>query len=248
MESVSSSQCARMRLPPHEEHNARSPATSARQSRQSALIRKIVPSQIRSREHPESFRPCPRIVRLRRAPHNPALPCRVRLRAMILRSLMRVWLMDYSLGCGHPFPPRQSLGIRGEMITLYELVGAEGRSFSPNVWRTRMALAHKNLPYEAVPLRYSDIASILDGKQKTVPVISDSGRIVADSWAIANYLEDNYTRLPSLFGGTAGRDLTLFVQSWTADSLHRGVIDLVLFDVFSQLHESDKAYFRSPRE
>jgi glutathione S-transferase len=72
-----------------------------------------------------------------------------------------------------------------DMITLYELVGAEGRSFSPNVWRTRMALAHKNLPCQTVPLRFSDIATILDGKQKTVPVISDSGRIVADSWAIA---------------------------------------------------------------
>ncbi|HYK81037.1 MAG TPA: glutathione S-transferase family protein [Micropepsaceae bacterium] len=134
------------------------------------------------------------------------------------------------------------------MITLYELVGAEGRSFSPNVWRTRMALAHKNLPYETVPLRFSDIATILDGKQKTVPVISDSGRIVADSWAIANYLEDSYPRLPSLFGGGAGRALTLFVQSWTADSLHRGVIDLVLLDIYSQLHEADKAYFRSSRE
>ena len=94
------------------------------------------------------------------------------------------------------------------MITLYELVGAEGRSFSPYCWRTRMALAHKNLPYGTAPLRYSDIASILDGKQKTVPVIDDSGRIVGDSWAIANYLEDNYPRLPSLFGGAAGRDLT----------------------------------------
>ena len=135
-----------------------------------------------------------------------------------------------------------------EMIALYELAGAEGRSFSPNVWRTRMALAHKNLPCETVPVRFSQIASILDGKQKTVPVISDSGRIVADSWAIANYLEDNYPRLPSLFGGGPGRDLTLFVQSWTADSLHRGVIDLILFDIYLQLHESDKAYFRSTRE
>jgi len=129
------------------------------------------------------------------------------------------------------------------MITLYELVGAEGRSFSPNVWRSRMALAHKNLPCETVPVRFSEIASILDGKQKTVPVINDSGKIVADSWAIANY-----PRLPSLFGGGAGRDLTLFVQSWTADSLHRGVIDLVLLDIYSQLHESDKPYFRSTRE
>jgi glutathione S-transferase len=134
------------------------------------------------------------------------------------------------------------------MITLYELVGAEGRSFSPNCWRTRMALAHKNLPYEAVPVHFSDIASILDGKQKTVPVISDSGRIIGDSWSIANYLEDSYPRLPSLFGGGAGRDLTLFVQSWTADSLHRGIIDLVLFDIYSQLDESDKPYFRAARE
>ena len=134
------------------------------------------------------------------------------------------------------------------MIALYEIVGAEGRSFSPNCWRTRMALAHKKLPYETVPLRYSDIASMLDGKQKTVPVIEDAGRIVGDSWAIANYLEDSYRGGPSLFGGGAGRDLTLFVQSWTADFLHRGVIDLVLLDIYEQLHESDKPYFRASRE
>jgi glutathione S-transferase len=134
------------------------------------------------------------------------------------------------------------------MITLYEIVGAKGLSFSPNCWRTRMALAHKNLPYDSAPLRFSDIASILDGKQKTVPVIDDSGRIVADSWAIANYLEDNYPRAPSLFGGGAGRDLTLFVQSWTVDFLHRGVIDLILLDIYEQLHEADKPYFRESRE
>src|SRR5258706_13672791 len=155
--------------------------------------------------------------------------------------LIPACLMDY---CLH----RTAQGSAGDMITLYEIVGAEGRSFSPNCWRTRMALAHKNLPYETVPLRFSDIASILDGKQKTVPVISDSGRIVGDSWVIANYLEDNYPRLPSLFGGGGGRDLTLFVQSWTADSLHRGVNDLVLLDIYSQLHESDKPYFRASRE
>jgi glutathione S-transferase len=111
-----------------------------------------------------------------------------------------------------------------------------------------MALAHKNLPYEPVPVHFSEIASILDGKQKTVPVIDDSGRIVGDSWAIANYLDGSYPRGASLFGGGAGRDLTLFAQSWTTDSLHRGVIDLILLDIYEQLHESDKPYFRESRE
>ena len=134
------------------------------------------------------------------------------------------------------------------MIVLYELVGASGQSFSPYCWRTRMALGHKRLPYETVAPRFADIASIADGKQKTVPVIEDDGRLVADSWTIANYLEDKYAEGPSLFGGPAGHALTLFIQNWVIEVLHRGTIELVLLDIHHQLDGADKAYFRSSRE
>jgi glutathione S-transferase len=134
------------------------------------------------------------------------------------------------------------------LIDHYELVGADGRSFSPNCWRTRMALAHKGLECRAIPVHFIDMPAIADGKQKTVPIIVDRGHTIGDSWRIANYLEDAYPDRPSLFGGAEGRALTLFVQSWTADVLHRGVIGLILYDIYLQLHDGDKGYFRASRE
>jgi glutathione S-transferase len=134
------------------------------------------------------------------------------------------------------------------MIVLYELAGASGERFSPYCWRARMSLLHKGLSYRTVPTRYIDIASIGDGTYKTVPVIQDEGRFIGDSWTIANYLEDEYPDSPSLFGGPAGRALSLFVQSWVIDVLHRGMIEFVLLDIHDQLDARDKAYFRSTRE
>ena len=134
------------------------------------------------------------------------------------------------------------------MIVLYDLAGADGRRFSPYCWRTRLALAHKGLAYRTDATRFVDIASIDDGKHKTVPVIDDGGRFVAGSWAIANYLEHQYADGPSLFGGPAGHALTLFVQDWVVDVVHRGIIELVLHDIYVQLDKGDQVYFRTTRE
>ena len=135
-----------------------------------------------------------------------------------------------------------------DLIKLFDLAGADGRRFSPNCWRTRMALAHKGLECATVPVHFVDIPSIADGKQKTVPIIVDGDRVVGDSWTIANYLEDAYPDRPPLFGAGSGRALTLFVQNWTADVLHRGVVGLIVHDIYLQLTDVDKAYFRPTRE
>jgi glutathione S-transferase len=134
------------------------------------------------------------------------------------------------------------------MITLYDLAGADGRRFSPNCWRTKMALAHKGLAFDAHPTRFTEISTIANGRQKTLPVIDDGGRIVGDSTDIADYLETMYPERPSLFGGVSGRSLTQFVQSWAVATLHPGIIDLILLDIFSVLDPKDRDYFRTTRE
>jgi len=133
-------------------------------------------------------------------------------------------------------------------IVMYDLTGAKDRRFSPHCWRTRMAIAHKGLRCDTRPTRFADIASIGDGQQKTVPVIDDGGKLLSDSWAIANHLETKYPDRPTLFGGTAGRALTIFVQGWTTNVLHGAVVDLVVLDIHDQLDDADKAYFRASRE
>ena len=133
-------------------------------------------------------------------------------------------------------------------IKLYDLTGREDRRFSPNCWRTRMALAHKGLAHEAVPTRFTQIASIANGFQVTLPVIEDGGRVVADSWAIAQYLENHYPDHPTLFGGEQGMRLTLFVQNWVTTVLHAGLIYMIILDIHDHLQPEDKDDFRASRE
>ncbi|MGY9105089.1 MAG: glutathione S-transferase family protein, partial [Alphaproteobacteria bacterium] len=134
------------------------------------------------------------------------------------------------------------------MAVLYDLAAGNGRRFSPHCWRTRLALAHKNLSCETRPTRFTEIALIADGNQKTVPVLDDNGKIVGDSWAIAEYLEETYPDAPSLFGGPAGRALTLFVQDWAIATLQLGLLNLIVLDIWQSLSPEDKDYFRSSRE
>jgi glutathione S-transferase len=132
-------------------------------------------------------------------------------------------------------------------VVLYDLVGRDDRRFSPHCWRARMALAHKELAYEARPTRFTEIGRIGDDI-KTVPVIEDGGRLIADSWAIARYLETTYPEQPPLFGGAGGEGVSRFVQSWCVGVLHAGLIGLIILDIWERLVPEDQAYFRTSRE
>jgi glutathione S-transferase len=133
-------------------------------------------------------------------------------------------------------------------ILLYDLCGAEDRRFSPYCWRTRMALAHKGLAVETRSTPFTGIARIAGGGQKTVPVIEDNGRAVADSWDIAVYLEESYTDRSSLFGGPGGMALAKFVESWAFTALHSQLSPLIAKDIHDRLLPEDQAYFRETRE
>ncbi len=134
-------------------------------------------------------------------------------------------------------------------IRLYDLAGAEEDSrFSPNCWRTRLALAHKDLPVETIPWRFTDKDAIAFSDQGAVPVMVDGDRTVVDSWTIAEYLEDIYPDRPSLFGGPIGRAYSRFVNHWANAVVHPAVAKIIILDVFSILHAKDKAYFRQSRE
>jgi glutathione S-transferase len=131
---------------------------------------------------------------------------------------------------------------------LYELAGADPeRRFSPYSWRARLALAHKGLEAEAVPWRYSERGTLLalSGQDK-VPVLVDGDRVVADSWAIATYLEDAYPDGPSLFRGA--RDSIRFIAHWADAVLNASLVRLIVADIPPLLAEADRAYFRESRE
>jgi glutathione S-transferase len=134
-------------------------------------------------------------------------------------------------------------------LTLYELAGANRNlRFSPHCWKVLMALAHKGLSAERVPLRFADKDRIAFSGQSLVPVLVDGQQAVSDSWRIALHLEDRFPELPSLFGDRSAMLVTRFVNSWADTALLPAVARLILVDVFTCLDEADRSYFRASRE
>ncbi len=133
-------------------------------------------------------------------------------------------------------------------MLLYDLAGAEpDRRFSPYCWRIRLALAHKKLTVETIPWRFTQKAEIAESGQTLVPVLVDGARWIANSWTIANYLEDAYPDAPSLFGGAVARSLTRHYSSF-ADGLVAAIFPFVARDILDHVADKDRDYFRGSRE
>ena len=134
-------------------------------------------------------------------------------------------------------------------LKLFELVGIDQeRPFSPFCWRTRMALAHKGLSAESIPWRFTEKDAIVPHQSEKVPVLIDGETSVADSWAIANYLEDGYPDRPSLFGGEGGRAMGRMMNWWGDVIVIGGMFPLIVADIPTHLRPVDAAYFRRTRE
>jgi glutathione S-transferase len=133
-------------------------------------------------------------------------------------------------------------------IVLYDLAGADPDvRFSPYCWRTRFALAHKGLPVETVPWRFTDHETIAFSGQAKVPVIQDDGKVVFDSWTIADYLEQQVPT-PTLFGDATGRAHAAFVNAWADAVLVGGIARFIVRDLLDAIDPKDREYFRSSRE
>ncbi len=135
-----------------------------------------------------------------------------------------------------------------KQLVLYELSAKADRRFSPFCWKARMALAHKGLAFESVPVAFTDKQTIAFSGQDRVPVLIDGGETISDSWNIACHLENKYPQRPSLFGGDVGRSLTLFVDLWATRTMFPHLVQMVLCDVLQHLDEQDAAYVQQTRE
>ncbi|MDG4896272.1 glutathione S-transferase family protein [Mesorhizobium sp. WSM4976] len=134
-------------------------------------------------------------------------------------------------------------------ILLYDLVGHDAeRPFSPHCWKTKMALAHKGLAVTKVPTRFLEVPKVEGGASKTVPVIRDGERVVADSFAIALYLDEAYPDRPTLFAGDGGKAMARFIERWSQLTIHPYVATVALTDLHDMQDEPNAAYFRASRE
>lgn len=134
------------------------------------------------------------------------------------------------------------------MITLWELGGKDGRRYSLFSWRTRMALRHKRLDFNTVPVRMSDKAAIAFSGGKTVPIVKDGETVVRDSWKIAEHLEARYPDAPTLFGGEIGRGVTHALNVWVDRALVQPMLAVIVADIHERVDPGDEQYFRDSME
>jgi len=132
-------------------------------------------------------------------------------------------------------------------LELYELVGANDRRFSPYCWRTRLALAHKGLEADTIPVGFTDKETIAFSGQELVPVLRDGDEVISDSWNIACYLEDRYPDAPSLFGGEIGRAEARFINFWVP-TMSGAIMPMIVKDIHDRARPEDQGYFRRTRE
>jgi glutathione S-transferase len=133
-------------------------------------------------------------------------------------------------------------------LTLYELVDAKGRRYSPYCWRTRMALAHKGLEAKGELCAHSDKKLAFSG-QSLVPVLVDGAKVVSDSWNIAVYLDEAYPDRSMLMDGAQGRSFAKFINTWTDTIIGRPLVRSLYLDIWKTLHrDADPDRFRKLRE
>lgn len=135
------------------------------------------------------------------------------------------------------------------IIKMYDLAGADAEMrFSPYCWRARMAIAHKGLPCETIPWRFSDKSIISHSGGETVPIIEDGEMVVRDSWAIMEYLDESYAEQALLFPSESDRLYAAFVKDWIDNTVHPSTAPVLMPDVFSVIDQDDQEYFRESRE
>ncbi|WP_420430088.1 glutathione S-transferase N-terminal domain-containing protein [Kordiimonas sp.] len=134
------------------------------------------------------------------------------------------------------------------MRQLFELCGEDrDMRFSPYCWRARLALLHKGLEYEGMPIRFLEKQPIESADAKTVPVLNDGGTWVKDSFGIAVYLEETYPDNP-LFGGEIAKAQAEVLNVWLNKSVLLGIFPMIVADIHKKLDAKNAAYFRETRE
>ncbi|KAI0258201.1 hypothetical protein BC834DRAFT_847528 [Gloeopeniophorella convolvens] len=144
------------------------------------------------------------------------------------------------------------------LYTLYDIPGNSVKylAWSPNMWKARLALNYKGVPYKTEWIEYPDIAPLAkrigalhtsvksDGTLRyTVPIVRNvrTGSAVSESYRIAQALERDHPE-PPLF--PPGReDAIEAVERAFSTSVAPPSLGLVVVRVHNQLNDASKAYF-----
>ncbi|MFP8967722.1 glutathione S-transferase family protein [Pokkaliibacter sp. CJK22405] len=134
------------------------------------------------------------------------------------------------------------------MIRLYELCGDDPELlFSPYCWRIRAVLTHLNLPFESVPVRFTEKETLGFSGQGLVPVLVKDEEVVIDSLQIMAYL-DSAVSESDLLGTDVARARALSMDAMISALLRPHLSKLLIPTIFSVIAEKDRGYFRETRE
>lgn len=131
---------------------------------------------------------------------------------------------------------------------LYERLCADDRRPSPYCWRARLACAHKGIEPEYRAIKFTESDKVSFSGQGKVPVLVDDDYAVSDSWGIACYLEDTYSKAPSLFGGDGGRHMTRTFNHWVDTCLQKSFAPILAPSLHEVAHPDDRAHYKQTRE
>ena len=127
------------------------------------------------------------------------------------------------------------------MITLYDLSFDKDLRPSPYCWRAKLAMKHKGLKWRDEPCGFGEKQKIAFAQATTYPVIHDGTKVVKDSWAIAQHLEQAYPEKP-LFPGDPGRNYSRFVNAWADTAVHPTIFPMVVADMVETARPADREY------
>ncbi|KAG2753173.1 hypothetical protein P692DRAFT_20722903 [Suillus brevipes Sb2] len=146
-------------------------------------------------------------------------------------------------------------------IILYDIPSkAPNNIWAPNPAKTRpvaqFCLEYKGLPYTIVWVEFKDIpitmkcevgASTTEGGRYTLPVIKDpnTGLVIADSLAIAEYLDKTYPEKPIIPRG-ANALMGLFEPAYCRVAYGKAV-KLILTKTLEVMNDSSREYFIQTR-
>ncbi|GAM43979.1 hypothetical protein TCE0_060f19229 [Talaromyces pinophilus] len=144
-------------------------------------------------------------------------------------------------------------------IVLYDLASIKNVCFSPTVWRIRLMLNYKRIPYKTIFLEFPDIEPTLKelglnpgktatGSQSkyTVPAIHHipTNTYIMDSAAIAQFLESTYPEPAVPLTSELGREIEAKSRSTVGRTLGGSIMPREI----NILSPRSQEYFRRTRE
>ncbi|KAJ5994749.1 hypothetical protein N7481_001726 [Penicillium waksmanii] len=119
-------------------------------------------------------------------------------------------------------------------VILYDLASTKGLCFSPVVWRIRLMLNYKRIPYRTVFLEFPDIEPTLkelgiapeSGTKYTVPAIQHlpTNTTIMDSTPISQFIEKTYPDPPVPLASDLGQEIEAKSRSVVGKSFYISVM------------------------